>query len=51
MKNKFKVKFKNYPKLYSILRKIYFTKEHIKFSLIYIFSMVFLILPIKKTKL
>ncbi|GEN57843.1 hypothetical protein GCM10012290_23870 [Halolactibacillus alkaliphilus] len=51
MANKFRSKLKTHPKLYSILRKIYFLKEQLKFSVIRAFSTLFFILPIKKNKI
>jgi CDP-glycerol glycerophosphotransferase len=49
--NKLKSKLKTYPKLYSILRKIYFLKEQLKFSGMLAFSTLFLIMPIQKNKI
>lgn len=51
MINKLKSKVKNYPKIYSVLRKGHFLKEYLKLSVIRFFSIMFFTLPIKENKI
>jgi len=51
MGSKLKSIFRKYPKIYSILREVYFAKEQLKFCYIYVLSIPFLLIPIKKNKI